>query len=84
MLKTWFFKSSKFLEQINISENPLFSYCGFTPKRKEPVCVCCELLKGRVIWLVIQLLYDSKSVFVFVCSGIKYSRSIISGGLSGM
>jgi hypothetical protein len=84
MLKPWFFKNDNLLEEINISGNPIFSYCGFIPKRIEPVCVCCESLKGRVVWLVIQLFYDTISVLGFVYSGIKYSRSIIIGGLSGM
>lgn len=51
---------------------------------KEPVCVYCESLKERVVWLVIWLLYGTVSVFVFVYSGIKYSSSIINGGLSEM
>ena len=66
----------------NGDESPKDFYSGFIPNRKEPVCVCCESLKERVVWLVIQLLYDTVSVFVFVYSGIKYGRSIINGELT--
>jgi hypothetical protein len=71
VFKSLFFNSNDFLEHINFSDNPIFFCCGFIAKSKEPVGVCCESLKERVVWLVIQFWYDILSDFVFVTAELN-------------
>ena len=64
-MSTLFFESMKFLEQINISGNPIFFCYGFMPKRKKPACVCCKSHKGTFSLVGSSVMVGRSISFVF-------------------